>query len=254
MSETKQSDAPQFEGSMFLYDKPALLSKEEHSDLGLSMSDAPYAFASNIRGVPIVSNEIQSIQKHYPVVFSDLENPTLIAVVGIVEEQNLFVDDNGNWDSTSYIPSYIRSHPFALAVNETDDYVVIVDESSNAISNKPEMPFFDADGEINPEIQARIDLSGHFRAQQVRTQEFCATVRDLDLLGAQRVNQTLSDGTESKIVDYVTIDTNKLHGLDKDTLQRLHQDGSLAAIFAMAFSLENWNWLIHRRNQRQGNA
>lgn len=235
---------------MFLYDKPALLSKEAHEGMGLTPGNQPYGFARDIRGVPVVANEIQSVQKHYPVVFSDIENPTLVAVVGIVEESNLFVDEDGQWERSSYIPSYVRSHPFALAANESDDYVVVIDESSAAISKEPEIPFFDADGEITPAIQARIDLSGHFRQQQIRTQEFCATVRDLDLLGAQRVNQTLSDGTESKIIDYVTIDTNKLHGLDKDTLLRLHQDGSLAAIFAMAFSLENWNWLIQRRNRR----
>ncbi|MEM7430783.1 MAG: SapC family protein [Pseudomonadota bacterium] len=249
---SENSTAPRFEGSMFLYDKPALLSKEEHDGMGLSLSGPLYGFARDIRGLPIVSTEIQSVQKHYPVVFSDIENPTLVAVVGIVEERNLFVDDDGNWDANTYVPSYVRSHPFALAANETDDYIVIIDESSTSISNQPDAPFFDDNGELTAETQARVDLCGHFRQQQMRTQEFCATVRDLDLLGAQRVNQTLSDGKEEKLIDYVTIDTNKLHSLDRDTLQKLHQDGSLAAIFAMAFSLENWNWLIHRRNQLLG--
>ena len=66
----------------------------------------------------------------------------------------------------------------------------------------------------------------------------------------QRVQQARADGTEEKVADYITIDPNRLKELDKDTLQELHQDGTLAAIYGQLFSLENWNRLIVRRNLR----
>ena len=238
---------------MLLYDKPALLTKEVHGGMGLSKSDRPFDFVKSVKGLPLCASEVQTAQKHYPVVFSDFENPVLIAVVGIIDEKNLFVTDSGEWDKRSYIPSYVRCHPFALAQHGDDEFAVIIDESSASISNTPDIPFFEGD-DLSEVTRSRVDFCGQFKAEQNQTREFCRKVMDLGLLNGQRVSQTMPDGSEVKISDYVSIDPNKLNDLDKDTLQELHQDGSLAAIFAQLFSLENWNRLIARRNELLGNS
>jgi hypothetical protein len=247
----KAASADAFEGSMFLYNKPALLTKEDHGDMGLSKPESPYDFTRDIKGLPIVTAEIQTAQKHYPVIFSDFENPVLLTIVGIVDDSNLFVDDDGNWAQDSYIPSYVRCHPFALATRGEGEYAVIIDEESGQISKDPEIPFF-KDGELSDAVQPRLDMCGQFNMEQQKTRDFCKRVKELGLLNGQRVTQTMSDGTEVKIADYVSIDPGKLNDLDKDTLQELHVDGSLAAIFGQIFSLENWNRLIARRNRRLG--
>lgn len=233
---------------MFLYDKPALLSKEAHAGMGLSRSQRPFDFVRDIRGVPVVVNEIQSAQKHYPVVFSNFEDPQLIAVVGIHEDRNLFVNDNSEWQPGAYVPSYIRCHPFAFARQDDEQYAIIIDESSNSLSDAPEFPFFDGE-ELSEHTQSRVDFCGAVNQQREVTKDFCNKVKELGLLNGQRIAQTRPDGTEVKIADYVTIDPAKLNDLDKDVLQELHQDGSLSAIFAQMFSLENWNSLIARHSQ-----
>ena len=247
----KAASSQAFEGSMFLYGKPALLTKEDHGDMGLSKTERPFDFARDIKGLPVVTSEIQTAQKHFPVIFSDFENPMLLTIVGIVDDVNLFVDDDGNWDPGSYVPSYVRCHPFALATRSEGEYAVIIDEDSDQISNEPEVPFFN-EGELSEAIQPRLDLCGTVNNEQKRTKDFCNRVKELGLLNGQRVTQTMSDGTEVKIADYVSIDPGKLKDLDKDTLQELHVDGSMAAIYGQLFSLENWNRLIARRNLRLG--
>lgn len=243
------ASSERFDGSMFLYDKPVLLSKEAHANMGLSRSDQPFAFVRDVKGLPVVVNELQTVQKHYPIVFSDFESPVLIAVVGVVDDKNLFVNDAGQWAADHYIPSYARCHPFAFARREGDEYAVVIDESSSAISSSPDMPFFDGD-DLSESTQQRVDFCGQLNEAKQTTIAFCQRVKDLGLLNGQRVTQTLDDGSEVKIADYVSIDPSKLNDLDKDTLQELHQDGSLAAIFAQIFSLENWNRLIAKRNQQ----
>ena len=233
---------------MFLYDKPALLTKEDHGDMGLSKPERPFEFARDVKGLPLVTGEIQSAQKHYPVIFSDFENPVLLTIVGIVDDHNLFVDENGNWDRDSYVPSYVRCHPFALAARSEGEYAIIIDEASAEIGRDSETPFFQ-DGELSKAIQPRLDMCGQFNIEQDVTRKFCSRVKELGLLNGQRVTQTMSDGTEVKIADYVTIDVNKLKDLDQDTLQELHLDGSMAAIYGQLFSLENWNRLIAKRNR-----
>ena len=233
---------------MFLYDKPVLLSKEAHGNMGLSPPDQPFAFVRDVKGLPVVTNELQTSQKHYPVVFSDFENPVLIAVVGIIDDKNLFVDDAGEWAEDCYIPSYARCHPFAFARREGDEYAVVIDEASNSISSSPDIPFFDGD-DLSEDTQQRVDFCGQLNEGRQQTMKFCQRVKELGLLNGQRVTQTLDDGSEVKIADYVSVDPSRLNELDKDVLQQLHQDGTLAAIFAQIFSLENWNRLIARRNR-----
>ena len=83
MSDADKAQSSQdFEGSMFLYSKPALLTKEDHGNLGLVRSDSPFDFVKSVKGVPVVTNEVQTAQKFYPIVFSDFDNPMMLAVVG----------------------------------------------------------------------------------------------------------------------------------------------------------------------------
>ncbi len=241
----------QFDGSMFLYNKPVLLTKEDHGDMGLSSPERPFDFVRDAKGLPIVASEIQSAQKHYPVVFSEFENPLLVGVVGIIDEKNLFVNDNGEWDKNSYVPSYARCHPFAFARRNDEEYAVVIDESASSVSTNPEIPFFDGD-ELSAAAQQRVDFCGQVNEERQRTEAFCKRVKELELLSGQRVTQTMADGSEVKVADYVSIDPERLNELDKDTLQELHQDGSLSVIFAQLFSLENWNRLIARRNEMLG--
>ena len=241
----------QFEGNMFLYKNPVLLTKEAHSDMGLSSPERPFDFVKDAKGLPIVASEIQSAQKHYPVVFSEFEKPLLVSVVGIIDEKNLFVNDSGEWDKNCYVPSYARCYPFAFARRKDDEYAVVIDESARSVSTNPEIPFFDGD-DLSAAAQQRVDFCGQVNEERQRTQAFCERVRELGLLRGQRIMQTMADGAEVKVADYVSIDPERLNELDKDTLQELHQDGSLSAIFAQLFSLENWNRLISRRNELLG--
>ncbi len=125
MSNTEAAETSQFEGNMFLYEQPVLLNKDDHGNLGLSKMERPLDFAKDIKGVPLVVGELQSAQKYYPLVFSDFETPVLIAMVGIIEDQNLFVDETGHWERNTYVPSYLRCHPFALARRRSDEYAVV---------------------------------------------------------------------------------------------------------------------------------
>lgn len=244
MSESTQP----FAGQMFLYEKPALLTRDSHGGMGLSTPARPYEFVKEVRGLPITIGEIQTAQKNYPVVFSDIEKPMLIAAIGIIEDRNLFVDDEGAWDEHSYIPAYLRCHPFAFARRSEDEYAVVIDEASDAVSDSPEIPFFDGE-KLSDAVQERVDFCGQVNEERQRTVAFCDKVRELGLLTPQRVTQRMPDGSEQRIADYISIDAAKLTALDAETLKSLHDDGTLAAMFAQLFSLENWNRLITRRSR-----
>ena len=249
MNQPRSTASENFEGRMFLYTQPQLLSVEEHGHLGLNTARQPWDFVRSIRVVPLAAAELSSAQKYYPVVFSDLKKPSLLAVVGVFEDRNLFVDDNGQWDSSAYVPAYLRCHPFALASRPNDQYAVVIDRAAPVISENPDQPFF-VGRDLAPPIQARVDFCAQFSAHRPATQALCDRLVELDLLSGQQATFT-PEGQEKEqtIASYVAVDFDKLQKLDATTLEKLFRDGTLSAIHAHRFSLENWFRLLERRNR-----
>lgn len=249
MNQPRSTAEENFEGRMFLYTQPQLLTVEEHGHLGLNGSSRPYDFVRSIRVVPVAAAELSSVQKNYPVVFSDLKKPTLLAVVGVFEDRNLFVGDDGNWDRSAYVPAYIRCHPFALASRPNDQYAVVIDRAAPVISENPEQPFFDGK-DLTPQIQARVDFCAQFSAHRPATQALCDRLVELELLSGQQATFTPEgQDKEQTIASYVAVDFDKLQKLDAATLEKLFRDGTLSAIYAHRFSLENWFRLLERRQR-----
>ena len=66
--------------------------------------------------IPLTVDEFALVQRHYPIVFSVGDKPVPIALMGLNEGVNVFLDDDGRpLDPQLYIPAYVRRYPFLLA-------------------------------------------------------------------------------------------------------------------------------------------
>lgn len=250
MTETASSAAGRpVEGRMFLYEQPELLTKADHAHLGLSSVERPYDFVKSLRAVPLVSVEFGSAQKDYPIVFSDTEIPAPLAILGVVEDVNLFVDDSGNWARRCYVPFYLRCHPIGFAKGSNDQLAVVIDRAARSVSDRPEEPFFDGD-KLSEKMQRRVDFCARYNAERERTRTFGARLKELGLFTGQQVKHQ-AEGEERPLGTYAAVDVEKLGKLDTEALRELHADGSLSAIYAHVFSLENWGKLLDRRAARR---
>lgn len=241
------------EGSIFLYEKPQILTKEDHGSLGITPPERPFDFAARIQTVPLVATEIASAQKNYPVVFSNPEDPQIFAVVSIIRDHNMFVEENGHWTPFHYIPAYLRRYPFAFAKSESDQLALVIDRDSKSISDEPEFPFFEGDG-LSGDTQKMIDFCSQVEGERRRTKEFAARLKELDLLSVQEVTPGKTDDDPEKkvkLASYYAVNTQKLNELDLEVLQEFHKNGYLSFIFAHLFSMENWAKLIDRRYRMQ---
>jgi len=89
------------------YRSPRVLQVAAHSGCGVKpMPD--FAFASDANSVPIGAEEFYEAQAHFPIVFSSVEPVTAIAVLGLEQNRNLFVDADNKWRPGVYIPAYVR--------------------------------------------------------------------------------------------------------------------------------------------------
>ena len=241
---------------MFLYQQPELLNIEEHGHLGIDPDEHPFEFTRNVNAIPLAAVELASAQRHYPVVFSDLEQPTLLAIVGVMEPVNLFVDDNGHWAKDAYLPGYLRCYPFALAPRPDDQFAVVVDRAARSIQEGGKQPLFEGKAMSQP-IKQHVDYCAQFSSYRQATSVFCDKLADLGLLSAQQAMFSPDEGDQQPIGSYVAVDMKKLKDLDAGTLQQLHTDGTLSGIYAHAFSLDNWMRLLERRkllHERSGPA
>ena len=238
-------------GQKLFYKQPELLNHQAHGSLGLRMPERPFEFARKTRALPVTLSEIGSAQKCYPIVFSDLENPVPLAVVGAQDDVNLFIDENGNWERETYIPAYVRCYPFALAARSDDEFAVVIDRAAEVISDNPEQPFFGDDNKVTPETQALIDFCGRYDADVKRTTQFGMRLKELGLLSGQQVSRKGPDGNDVPVANYVAVDSDKLDDLDDAVVKELFSQGYLAGIFAHLFSLENWQLMIERMAARE---
>ena len=236
------------------YKQPELLTVEEHSKLGLNRSNRPFDFCSSVRAVPLTAVEMNIMQRHCPIIFSSVEDPSLLAVVGVVDDVNLFVDEQGQWEAGVYIPAYLRCHPFALVSHTSEDFAVAVDMAATTVAENGEQPIFDGQ-ELSAPVKDSVEHCARFDAQAKLTAEFCKRLAELDLLTGQELSLAPEKGAEETVVaKYVAVDFRKLEALDAETLQKLHRDGTLAAIYAHRFSLDTWRQLLERRIQRKKKA
>jgi SapC len=249
MTDSKQNQ----NGNMFLYGQPELLTLEDHGALGLTPSDTPYALASGVRAVPVTVAEFASAQRHYPIVFTNIDAPYPVAVVGLLEDDNLFME-NGVWDPACYVPAYLRCHPFAFAAEQEGRIAVVVDRAAPTVTKDAKYPFF-VDGKLAPETESMMHFCAKYEAERQRTVDFCRALKDLGVLAAQRAAHTPEGGGEEQVLaNYVSVDAQKLAELEAGSVVELHKSGRLAAAYLQLYSMENWQPLMMRRDQRLKSA
>ena len=251
MSETQAN--PQLQGQMFLFEKPELVNKEQHGDLGVSQPSKRFAFCANIRAVPITVSEVPAAMKDYPIVFASPDQMMPIAVTGLVDDVNLFVDEDGNWEANRYVPGYIRRYPFGVA-NETgsDRFAIVIDTAFEGVKKGGDSPLFN-NGEASEMIQQAIEFCKTYEEDRHRTNEFSRLVKELDIAKGQSAQFTPQGATEPQtFAQYLGIDEEAIKALPAEKLVELRDNGVLPLVYAMIISMGNWRTLLQRRANRFG--
>jgi len=253
MSDTPSAapQEPKLEGSLYMFREPELLSKEKHADLGISRPDSPFAFAANVRAVPLVVTEIAAAQKHYPIIFTDEQNPMPLAVTGLIDDVNLFVNDKGEWDQNVYIPGYVRRYPFALAGDQgSNRMALILDSAYEGIKKGSDLPFFDGD-KLSAATQQAMDYCTNYERDRQVTVNFAQQLASYNIVSNQ-VAQFTPQGSEQPqpFAQYNGVEEQKLSALPEDKFLALRQANILPILYAQLMSMGNWRLLMERRVRR----
>jgi hypothetical protein len=207
--------------------------------------------------IPVTVDEFTLVQRHYPIVFAVGDNAVPIALMGLNEGVNVFLDQDGRaTDPGLYMPAYIRRYPFLLARlrPDSDELSLCFDPTSGAVGEFDEGErLFDGD-QPSEATKAVLQFCEQFEAAGQRTAAFVDDLVKADLLMDGEV-AIQPEGYEQPFVyrGFRMVDEEKLRNLRGDELRKMNQTGMLALIHAHLFSLSEMR-AVFARQMQQGKA
>jgi SapC len=237
---------------MFFNDLRPLSSIEHAKWTARRVDTAP--FLVNQHAVPLTIEEFAIAQRHYPIIFSSGENPVPLALMGLNEGVNTYVDADGKLIGEPYVPAYIRRYPFLLARlrDDSDELSLCFDPTSEAIG-----PFddgdalFDGEGKATEATQALLQFCEQFEQAGQRTTAFMQELVASKLLMDGEV-AIQPDGAEQPFIyrGFQMIDETKLRDSRGDLLKKMMKNGMLPLIHAHLFSLSMMREIFARQLQQ----
>lgn len=216
------------------------LNSTEHGKMKIrKIEKAPFIAGSH--AIPATVDEFALLQRHYPIIFSVGDNPVPLALMGLSEGTNVFLDEDGMLrDRGQYVPAYMRRYPFLLARlrPDSDELSLCFDPTSGAIgATKDGEPLFDGD-EPSEATKQILQFCEQFETAGQRTGMFVEELKKLGLLMDGEV-AIQPEGSEQPFVyrGFQMIDEEKLRALSAEELHRIAQNGMLPLIYAHLFSL-----------------
>jgi len=168
-----------------IYKNPIALNNVVHKTAKVApVTD--FNFARNLNSVLVTGHEFLEASKYYPIVFVSGQNNAIVslAVLGLRDRENLFVDAAGKWKQDTYIPVFFRRYPFILASSDPngENFSVSVDADYEGFDTEEGMSLFDEEGKPSDALNKVMEFLRQFQLQNLRTQEFIKKLSEYDLL------------------------------------------------------------------------
>lgn len=240
---------------LMIYENVTPVSAQRHGDLCVE-SGIPYEFAKDLRAVPLVAQEIAVACREYTIVFAPSgkgDEVVPFVVLGVKENQNLYVNDEGDWNA-QYIPAFIRRYPFVFAANEeANKFTLCIDETWKGCNREGKGErLFNEKGEKSEFLDRLLQFNENFQKNSILTNLLCKKLQELELLDTQQAQLQIKGGEKIQLTGFSLVNREKLTNLPADTLQELTKNGALELIYAHLLSLNNLGrvagWLSEQSN------
>ena len=202
--------------------------------------------------IPVTVDEFALVQRTFPIVFSAGENPVPLALMGLNEGVNTFMDEEGKLTEPNiYLPAYLRRYPFMLARLRPDTRRAVVvlrsDRRARLAISKTASPCSTATSRRNS-TKAILQFCEQFETAGQRTGAFMTELKKSGLLMEGEV-AIQPEGAEQPFVyrGFQMVDEEKFRELRGDELRKMNQNGMLALIFAHLFSLSQIREIFSRQ-------
>ena len=235
--------------NVMFYEKPVAVNRDQHRSTLIGQVTS-LSFAAKTNSVFLNGVEFIEACKEYPIVFADIGGRKVpVALVGLRDNENLFVQADGTWDAR-YIPAFVRRYPFVLAEGAGDQLVVCIDEASTAFNAKDGQPLFDKDGANTPFLDSALNFINAYQAELKRTEAFISKLDARGLFKEMSSKTELTDGRNFLLNGIYVIDEQKLMASNAQEISEMLQSGEAGWAFAHLISLSNMGRLVDRISKK----
>lgn len=232
------------------YTNPEPLEAERHKTWALK-PDFGLGYTRSVNAVPVTMIEMPQICHHYPIAFSPDQNATPVAVLGLRDNENLFVNDKGDWLPGTYIPSYVRRYPFIFSEQSGGEQLTLcVDANDNVIEENGPQRFFDENGQPSTLSKNALEFCKSYHAAAQQTIAFGRDLAASGVLVERSAEIVMGNGRKINFSGFRIIDEQKLAELSDSAFLELRKKGWLPFIYAHLFSGAQWSHLTRLLNER----
>lgn len=238
---------------LLFYEKVTTVSLQRHGNWSVE-SAKHYEFARRVNSVPLVAAEMPQAAREYTIVFAGTDETLMpVALLGIEDNDNVFVTDSGGWDA-KYVPAFVRRYPFVFSKSEDGASVTLcIDENWSGCSEDGRgQRLFNEQGERTPYLDNILSFLHEYQNQFIRTQAYCNKLKELDLLESMQAQLTLSSGEQRSLVGFMAVNRDKLRALPGDKLAELAKTDELELTYAHLQSMNNLSQMLERASERRG--
>jgi hypothetical protein len=229
------------------YERPIPLSQSAHAKMKIR-AEFDFAHAAKTNTVPVTAPEFVLAARHYPIIFV---GPELIPTValGIRQDENLFVNDKGEWDVMTYIPAYVRRFPFILLGKPSDERLQLGIEDTAVSTKADARALFEGDKETQI-VREALNMCEQFHGAYRFTADFSKALKDAGLTEERELDVNMANGERTSLGTFVAVNEEKFKNLADATVLDWRKKGFLHAVYFHLQSLNNWEGLLAKANER----
>jgi len=238
---------------LLIYESVMPLSFGRHSDCSVEISGS-YAFSGKVNSVPLMAVEFPHAASEYAIVFAGNETNLLPAVIlGVRGNENLFLSKDKAWEA-KYIPAFVRRYPFVFSTSPDGQRLILcIDEEFPGFNREGRgQRLFGDDGKPSAYVDNVLKFLQEYQAQFLRTQAFCAKVRELDVLEPMQAQVELASGERMALGGFMAVSRSKLKAVSGDKLAELAQTDELELLYLHLQSMRNFLSLKDRLTVVEG--
>lgn len=234
------------------YRKVVALNSDLHRNLKFAADEANFSFARDTTAVLLAGVEFAEAAREYPIVFIRGQDKQMrpVALLGVRDGENLFVDEQGKWDAR-YIPAFVRRYPFVMAEGgAAGQLVVCIDESCPALNSNHGELLINAEGKLEPRMIEVVQFLQNFQREFARTELITRQLDELGLFIQQGARFDTDTGETFQLNDFYLIDEAKFGQIADAKLPELFRSGALGLGYLHLASLGNMRKLLDRVSAR----
>lgn len=237
-----------------MFTKLQALNTTTHTNFRVLPNES-FDYASKVHLIKLMTPEFPKACLSAPIVFieeSSSEGFVPVMLMGLEQDTNVFVDQNGKWTG-SYIPALIRRYPFTLVKTDDDQLVICFDEESGLVIESEESTTKDKgegaatvavakalfeEGEPTAVLKNIQSFLTEVHSMELHTDAFAQEMASKNLLTPININISGVDG-QRNIQGCFTINEERLNKLSNDTFISFKEKGYLASIYSQLISLQS---------------